>query len=100
MWKKRNPTVESPSILTTLSMGALSSFCGQIISFPFQLLRTRMQADTASKSKSMGQTFKHVLKNDGFLFSFFFFLLFPFFLLGILGLWKGIGVSFFLVLRT
>jgi solute carrier family 25 (mitochondrial phosphate transporter), member 23/24/25/41 len=42
-WLRRHPHEESPNTLTILAMGAGSSICGQVIAYPLQLIRTKLQ---------------------------------------------------------
>lgn len=35
---------EGPDVMTLLGFGALSSTCGQLVAYPLQLVRTKLQA--------------------------------------------------------
>jgi len=41
-WYK--PEEQDPTVLMTLSIGAFASICGQLVSYPLQLVRTKLQA--------------------------------------------------------
>lgn len=67
----------TPNVPTLLAFGAISSTLGQIVAYPLQLVRTRMQADKAGelrKYKSMVDCFLHTMRRDG-----------------VVGLYRGIG---------
>eukprot|EP00602_Paraphysomonas_sp_CaronLab_P008547 CAMPEP_0185032710 /NCGR_PEP_ID=MMETSP1103-20130426/21031_1 /TAXON_ID=36769 /ORGANISM="Paraphysomonas bandaiensis, Strain Caron Lab Isolate" /LENGTH=458 /DNA_ID=CAMNT_0027568699 /DNA_START=131 /DNA_END=1507 /DNA_ORIENTATION=+ len=70
---------KTPDVLTLLLFGATSTTCGQIVAYPLQLIRTRLQADKhspsgASKYSGMLDCFKKAYAAEG-----------------ILGLYRGIG---------
>ena len=65
---------EKPSALTVLCMGMTSSFAGQIIAYPLQLVRTKLQL--APKS-SIGKVASSVFNDSGFA-----------------GFYRGIGANF------
>lgn len=77
MWQTRNGQ-KAPDVLTTLGMGAISSFCGQTMAYPFQLVRTRLQSQGIKSQgyqyKSMLDCFVKVKSEKGYL-----------------GLYKGMG---------
>eukprot|EP01087_Luapelamoeba_hula_P001649 TRINITY_DN1136_c0_g1_i1.p1 TRINITY_DN1136_c0_g1~~TRINITY_DN1136_c0_g1_i1.p1 ORF type:complete len:609 (+),score=117.79 TRINITY_DN1136_c0_g1_i1:131-1957(+) len=72
---------EQPRILTLLACGATSSTCGQIVAYPLQLVRTRLQTQGMSGRPvlygGMVDCFRKTVSSDGFL-----------------GLYKGIGPNF------
>ena len=44
-WLSSHPQVdEGPGAVTLLGMGAFSSTCGQVVAYPLQLVRTKLQA--------------------------------------------------------
>ena len=55
--------------MTSLLYGAVSSTCGQIVAFPFQVLRTKLQADKATPPQFTGMIdcLNKTLANDGIL---------------------------------
>lgn len=73
-WTERNPGAE-PSALVALSMGGLSSMAGQIVSFPFQLARSRMQI--SAQRRTTLSVWRDAVKMDG-----------------ITGLWRGLVPNF------
>ena len=59
---------EKPGDLTVLCMGAFSSFCGQIIAYPLQLVRTKMQGSGTPGMEtysSMGDCVRKVMARQG-----------------------------------
>lgn len=58
----RQHSNETPSDLVILSMGTVSSFCGQVVAYPLQLLRTKMQIQ---QFDNMGECCRRVLSKDG-----------------------------------
>ncbi|KAI6205684.1 hypothetical protein M3Y94_00820300 [Aphelenchoides besseyi] len=69
LYMKRNPEVSEPGVLALLACGACSSTCGQCVSYPLALIRTRLQARSISHDKAqpdtMGGQLKYILKNEG-----------------------------------
>ena len=65
-----NPQKEPPP-LVVLSMGAMSSFCGQSVAYPLQLARTRIQL---GKGNGTLQVWRSAIKEGG-----------------IKSLWRGFG---------
>ena len=51
-WEERNPNKE-PSVFTLLQCGAMATISGQIISYPLQLIRTRLQAQGMVNNNSI-----------------------------------------------
>jgi solute carrier family 25 (mitochondrial phosphate transporter), member 23/24/25/41 len=72
-------TDRTPGVMTMLSYGAFSSSCGQLVAFPLQVIRTKLQADKASPSAYGGMLdcFQQTLKRDGWR-----------------GLYRGLGPNF------
>lgn len=67
----------TPDVPTLLAFGAVSSTLGQLVAYPLQLVRTRMQADKVGelrRYKSMLDCFLHTVRTDGYI-----------------GLYRGIG---------
>lgn len=56
-----------PGVFVLLTCGAVSSSCGQLASYPFALIRTKMQDTTASQKRqpSMRQLALHILRTEG-----------------------------------
>lgn len=69
MWLKRHPN-QDPGVLLTLAIGAGSSFCGQTISYPLQLVRTRLQAQGTVgmpvQYSGMVDCFQQLVRRDGY----------------------------------
>ncbi|KAI6173789.1 hypothetical protein M3Y98_01120200 [Aphelenchoides besseyi] len=69
LYLKRNPEVSEPGVLALLACGACSSTCGQCVSYPLALIRTRLQARSISHDKAQPDTMvgqlKYILKNEG-----------------------------------
>ncbi|KAL6042904.1 Solute carrier family 25 member 25 [Balamuthia mandrillaris] len=78
--QKRNASKET-GILTSLGCGAVSSTCGQVVAYPLQLIRTRMQAQGMKGRpvvySGMADCFLKTVQSDG-----------------MLGLYKGIAPNF------
>jgi len=70
MYAERNPG-RDPSPLTLLTCGATASISGQLIAYPLQLVRTRLQAQGSDaggvKYKGMGDCFQRTIRADGVL---------------------------------
>ncbi|XP_075253857.1 mitochondrial adenyl nucleotide antiporter SLC25A25-like isoform X2 [Convolutriloba macropyga] len=62
-----NNSNTNPGVCVLLFCGAVSSSCGQLASYPFALLRTKMQDQTASQKRqpSMRQLAMHIVKTEG-----------------------------------
>lgn len=78
-WIRQHPN-QKPNDMTVLCMGAFSSFCGQIIAYPLQLVRTKLQSsgvEGMEKYNGMMDCVRRVMKSDG-----------P------LGFYRGIGANF------
>ena len=78
-WIREHPN-QKPGDLTVLCIGAFSSFCGQIIAYPLQLVRTKLQSsgvEGMERYDGMMDCFKRVMKSEG-----------P------LGFYRGIGANF------
>ncbi|XP_063712476.1 mitochondrial adenyl nucleotide antiporter SLC25A25-like isoform X2 [Symsagittifera roscoffensis] len=58
---------QPPGVPVVLFCGAVSSSCGQLASYPFALLRTKMQDQTASvrRQPSMRQLALHIVRTEG-----------------------------------
>ncbi|KAI6191345.1 hypothetical protein M3Y97_00218200 [Aphelenchoides bicaudatus] len=74
-----------PGVLTLLGCGTCSSTCGQVVSYPLALIRTRLQARSLSRDKNQPDTmigqFKYIIKNEG-----------------VFGLYRGIAPNFMKVI--
>lgn len=61
--------VENPSIPILLMCGSTSTICGQLVSYPLALIRTRLQAQEvpmdSSKRDTMTKLFVTIWKNEG-----------------------------------
>ncbi|CAI5450875.1 unnamed protein product [Caenorhabditis angaria] len=70
MYLKNHETSE-PSVFALLVCGTCSSTCGQLASYPFALVRTRLQARTVSRHQIEADTmfgqFRDIYKNEGLL---------------------------------
>eukprot|EP00045_Choanoeca_perplexa_P010186 m.101831 g.101831 ORF g.101831 m.101831 type:complete len:542 (+) comp15188_c0_seq1:265-1890(+) len=55
---------EKGSPFPTLAFGVVSSTCGQVVSYPFALVRTRLQADS-NNQRNMLQELKYVYRMGG-----------------------------------
>ena len=78
-WIREHPN-QKPGDLAVLCIGAFSSFCGQIIAYPLQLVRTKLQSsgvEGMERYDGMMDCFKRVMKAEG-----------P------LGFYRGIGANF------
>ncbi|VDP06362.1 unnamed protein product [Soboliphyme baturini] len=69
MYATANPEKVDPSILVLLGCGTTSTICGQLACYPLALVRTRLQANRASRyydqpSTMVGQ-FTYILRNEG-----------------------------------
>lgn len=75
-WVKINKGsgLDTPDISTLLLFGAMSTTCGQVVAYPLQLIRTRLQAEKKAHSAGMLQCIKKVYKD-----------------FGILGFYRGLG---------
>ncbi|CAI2353866.1 unnamed protein product [Caenorhabditis sp. 36 PRJEB53466] len=64
-----DPKSSEPGVLALLACGTCSSTCGQLASYPFALVRTRLQAITITRYSTQPHTmfgqFKHILQNEG-----------------------------------
>jgi solute carrier family 25 phosphate transporter 23/24/25/41 len=62
-----NQINDHPSIPVLLLCGTASSICGQMLSYPLALVRTRLQAQEKplDSSERMTQIFKQIWKNEG-----------------------------------
>ncbi|CAL2044791.1 unnamed protein product [Caenorhabditis brenneri] len=58
-----------PGVLALLACGTCSSTCGQLASYPFALVRTKLQAKTRTRYTSQPDTmfgqFKYILQHEG-----------------------------------
>mmetsp|Transcript_17627 Transcript_17627/g.38268 ORF Transcript_17627/g.38268 Transcript_17627/m.38268 type:complete len:351 (+) Transcript_17627:3-1055(+) len=74
-------TNSSPSVVTLLCCGGISSSCGQVVAYPLQLVRTKMQSAGAMEGSvhynGMLDCFQQVLRKEG-----------------VRGLYRGIGPNF------
>mmetsp|Transcript_34798 Transcript_34798/g.55961 ORF Transcript_34798/g.55961 Transcript_34798/m.55961 type:complete len:458 (-) Transcript_34798:204-1577(-) len=78
-WIAQNPN-KKPAWYETLTMGAFSSFCGQIVAYPLQLVRTKLQSSGLPGKpvfNGMGDCVAHVMKEEG-----------------AMGFYRGIGPNF------
>uniref|UniRef100_A0A5S6QWV1 EF-hand domain-containing protein n=1 Tax=Trichuris muris TaxID=70415 RepID=A0A5S6QWV1_TRIMR len=58
-----------PPVLVLMACGTASSICGQLASYPFSLVRTRLQAgarSTSYQADRMTSQFRYILQNEGF----------------------------------
>ncbi|KAI6175154.1 hypothetical protein M3Y99_01990300 [Aphelenchoides fujianensis] len=69
LYVKRYSDVSEPGVLALLACGTCSSTCGQCVSYPLALIRTRLQARTISNDKFQPDTMigqlKYILHNEG-----------------------------------
>ena len=65
--KHNNQINDHPSIPVLLLCGTTSSVCGQLLSYPLALVRTRLQAQEKplNSSERMTQIFQQIWKNEG-----------------------------------
>ncbi|GAB5361976.1 hypothetical protein AAMO2058_000759000 [Amorphochlora amoebiformis] len=78
-WIKKHPN-SKPAWYVTLTMGAFSSFVGQVVAYPLQLVRTKLQSSGLPGRpvyNGMRDVVSHVLKDEG-----------------VLGFYRGIGPNF------
>merc|ERR1711879_946290 len=65
VWAQRNPGKE-PSSLTILGTGALASICGQIVAYPLQVLRTKLQVQGLQvQHEKIGSNGQLLLRSPG-----------------------------------
>jgi len=63
---------QDPSALVLLLCGAMSSSCGQLVSYPFALVRTKLQAQTTDptftgiRAEGMRDMFKQIVEQNGY----------------------------------
>mmetsp|Transcript_6637 Transcript_6637/g.18512 ORF Transcript_6637/g.18512 Transcript_6637/m.18512 type:complete len:298 (-) Transcript_6637:178-1071(-) len=80
-WLRDNPDSEDgPSVLTLLAYGAVSSTAGQLVAYPLQLVRTRLQAQGMPGVPHYNGThdcFRKVVQSEG-----------------VIGLYRGLGPNF------
>ena len=79
-WMTQNKASgQKPDVVTLLSFGAFSSTCGQVVAFPLQVVRTKMQADkyTPPMYRGMIDCFVKTRREEG-----------------LIGLYRGIGPNF------
>eukprot|EP00903_Cladosiphon_okamuranus_P014648 g13583.t1 len=81
-WMAANPDAkEGPNVMTLLGFGALSSTCGQLVAYPLQLVRTKLQAQgmpgIPHTYTSTADCFRRTLKHEG-----------------VKGLYRGLGPNF------
>ena len=82
-WIKAHPNnfEEGPGAIQLLSMGAFSSSCGQVVAYPLQLVRTKLQAQGMEgrpvRYNGISDCIKQTVRDHGFK-----------------GLYKGIGPNF------
>lgn len=78
-WVRRNPNA-TPAWYETLSMGAFSSFVGQVVAYPLQLVRTKLQSSGLPGRPAyngIGDVVSAVMKDEG-----------------LAGFYRGIGANF------
>jgi probable calcium-binding mitochondrial carrier CBG00135 len=56
---------EEPEMIVYLMCGLLSSSCGQLATYPFSLVRTRLQANTNKPEETMRSAFKKIMLEEG-----------------------------------
>eukprot|EP00904_Undaria_pinnatifida_P012178 jgi/Undpi1/8090/HiC_scaffold_24.g10562.m1 len=81
-WMAANPdSKEGPDVMTLLAFGALSSTCGQLVAYPLQLVRTKLQAQgmpgIPHAYSGTADCFRRTLKHEG-----------------VTGLYRGLGPNF------
>ncbi|CAN0176106.1 unnamed protein product [Ascophyllum nodosum] len=69
-WMAANPDAkEGPGVMTLLGFGALSSTCGQLVAYPLQLVRTKLQAQgmpgVPYAYKGTWDCFRRTVKHEG-----------------------------------
>jgi solute carrier family 25 (mitochondrial phosphate transporter), member 23/24/25/41 len=66
---KRNQMTENPSIPVLLLCGSTSTLCGQLVSYPLSLVRTRLQAQEvpmdSDKRDTMTKLMIRIWRNEG-----------------------------------
>ena len=66
---KKNQIVENPSVPILLLCGTTSTICGQLVSYPFSLIRTRLQAQEvpmdSEKRDTMSKLLIRIWRNEG-----------------------------------
>lgn len=67
---KKNQIVENPSVPILLLCGTTSTICGQLVSYPLSLIRTRLQAQEvpmdSEKRDTMSKLLIRIWRNEGF----------------------------------
>ncbi|CAM9148613.1 unnamed protein product, partial [Discosporangium mesarthrocarpum] len=81
-WMAANPHAqEGPGVMTLLAFGAVSSTCGQLVAYPLQLIRTKLQAQgmrgVPYVYTGTWDCFRRTVKHQGFR-----------------GLYRGLGPNF------
>lgn len=66
---KRHGMVDNPSIPILLLCGTTSTICGQLVSYPLALVRTRLQAQEvpmdSDKRDTMSKLIVRIWRNEG-----------------------------------
>ena len=68
-YMKQNELVENPPVPVLLMCGMTSTICGSLVSYPFALIRTRMQAQEvpmdSSQRDTMTKLMRRIWQNEG-----------------------------------
>uniref|UniRef100_A0AC34R2U1 Uncharacterized protein n=1 Tax=Panagrolaimus sp. JU765 TaxID=591449 RepID=A0AC34R2U1_9BILA len=68
-YMRRHPELKEPSVLVMLACGTCSSTCGQLVSYPLALIRTKLQAGiklSKNQPDTMTGQFRYIIQNEGF----------------------------------
>lgn len=55
MWSRHHEEESEPGVLIPLACGTVSSTCGQLVSYPLSLVRTRLQAQSKRTREGGGR---------------------------------------------
>lgn len=55
VWSRHHEKESEPGVLIPLACGTVSSTCGQLVSYPLSLVRTRLQAQSKRTREERGE---------------------------------------------
>ncbi|XP_052789197.1 calcium-binding mitochondrial carrier protein SCaMC-2-like isoform X2 [Mya arenaria] len=64
LYRRKNEGAD-PGIVALVLCGATSSTCGQLVSYPLALIRTKLQAEPGDNKSTLSSMFNRILRNEG-----------------------------------